>query len=113
MTNLYFRTLSKAVNYYTERGYTFPFDFSAGSLAPSIWTIVAVHRFEGETDPSDNAVLYVLEHKNDLDKGIVMDAYGANNDERITRFLKAVPRKFPAWLIRPENDDLTPFPRSA
>jgi len=95
MTNKYFRTLSKAVDYYIEQGYTYPFDFSAIPLAAHLWSIVAAHRFEGETDPSDNAVLYALEQRNGLGKGIVVDAYGANRNEIIARFLKNVPRKFP------------------
>ncbi|HRI58946.1 MAG TPA: hypothetical protein PK228_04470 [Saprospiraceae bacterium] len=103
MTTLYFRTLSKAVNHYTEQGYTFPFDFSAAPLAADKWVIVAVHRFEGFSDPSDNSVLYVMEHKNGIDKGIVVDAYGAGRNERINRFLQNVPRRFPVQLIAPES----------
>lgn len=95
MTNKYFRTLSKAVDHYIGQGYTYPFDFSAIPLAAHQWSIVAVHRFEGETDPSDNVVLYALEQRNGLEKGIVVDAYGANRNESIARFLKNIPIKFP------------------
>ncbi len=108
MKNLYFRILSKAVNHYTEKGYTFPFCFSSDPLSPSSWIIVTVHRFEGFSDPSDNAVLYILEHKNGLDKGIVIDAYGPENDNHITRFLSDVPRKFPMQLIHTEAQRPSP-----
>lgn len=94
MSRLYFRTLSKAVNHYADQGYTFPFDFSDSSTAPAKWIIVETHRFEGFSDPSDNAVLYVLEHQNGLDQGIIIDVYGANRDERISRFIQRIPRLF-------------------
>lgn len=100
---MYFRTLCKSVNYYTDLGYTFSFHFSDGHVNPENWVIVDTHRFEGLTDPSDNAILYVLEHKNGQDKGIIIDAYGANGDERIRKFLQKMPRNFPPWVILPET----------
>lgn len=96
MSHLYFRTLSKAVNHYLERGYTFPFNFSKETISPARWAIVEVYRFEGFTDPSDNAILYVLEHENGRDKGTIVDSYGAKTDKRISQFLESIPRLFPA-----------------
>lgn len=101
MEKPYFRTLSKAVNHYTEQGYTFPLDDSNTTFDTSKWVIVTIHRFEGLSDPSDNVILCVVEHKNGLDKGIVIDAYGANRNERLNRLLKPLQRRFPAWLIVP------------
>lgn len=103
MKNIYFRTLSKAVNYYTEKGYIFPFDLTEHHGCRSKWTLVQTHRFEGNTDPSDNSILYVLEHKNGLDKGILIDAYGPMHDESINQFLQNVPRQFPDWLTSLES----------
>lgn len=94
MSRSYFRTLSKAVNHYTERGYTYPFRFSDKSLSPASWVIVETHRFEGFSDPSDNVILYVLENTNGADKGIIVDIYGARSDERINHFLHLVPMRF-------------------
>ena len=103
MKNIDFRTLSKAVDYYTNLGYTFPFDFSSGNTPSGNWVIVATHRFEGFSDPSDNSVLYILENKISQKKGILIDAYGAERNENMNQFLQSVPREFPDWLVAPES----------
>lgn len=51
--------------------------------------IVNFFRFEGESDPDDNAILYVIE-TNDGTKGTLVDAYGVYNDAKVTRFMKDV-----------------------
>lgn len=43
---------------------------------PSQFTIVQTYRFEGFSNPDDNAVLYAIETE-DGSKGTLMDAYGA------------------------------------
>ncbi len=95
MSRLYFRTLSKAMAYYTGQNYVFAFNFPDPSIDPSEWAIVAVHRFEGFTDPSDNMILFVLENESDSNKGIILDAYGADRSEPINQFLQQVSRRFP------------------
>ncbi len=102
MEKVTFRTLSKAVDYYTNLGYTFPFDFSAGNESSAGWAIVATHRFEGFSDPADNSVLFILEDKSHQDKGLFIDAYGAARNEFMNQFLQKIPRYFPTWLILPE-----------
>lgn len=99
----YFRTLSKAVNYYTDRGYTFSFDFDNTSAGQENWAIVQTHRFEGDSNPSDNAILYALEHKNGKDKGIIVDAYGAACSARKCGWLKRVKRSYPTDLASAEQ----------
>ncbi|RFS24040.1 hypothetical protein DVR12_09155 [Chitinophaga silvatica] len=42
---------------------------------PEDLTIIKTYRFEGESDPDDSSVLYVMEDK-DGDKSYVLDAYG-------------------------------------
>ena len=46
-------------------------------------------RFEGESDPADNAILYVIETQ-DGTKGTLVDSYGTNNDSRVSRFMEDV-----------------------
>lgn len=99
---MYFRTLSKAVNHFTALGYNFPFDFSKQLHGEKKWAIVETHRFEGFSDPSDNSILYLLENDNGIDKGMVIDCYGAGRDERINKFLQDVSRNFPDWILRAE-----------
>jgi mannose/fructose-specific phosphotransferase system component IIA len=51
--------------------------------------IIDFYRFEGQSDPADNAIMYVIE-ANDGDKGTLIDAYGAYADENVNRFISKV-----------------------
>ena len=51
--------------------------------------IIDFFRFEGESDPADAAILYVIETC-DGDKGTLIDAYGTYSDEDINKFLLKV-----------------------
>lgn len=56
---------------------------------PSEVEILHFYRFEGESNPSDNAILYAIK-TNDGEKGTIVDAYGMYNDLLITTFMKLV-----------------------
>ena len=61
---------------WTEHGFT------AGkgkSYQPEDLTIIKTYRFEGESDPSDNSILYIIEAKDGL-IGYSLDSYGAYSD---------------------------------
>jgi hypothetical protein len=47
------------------------------------------YRFEGESDPSDNAIVYAIETKTG-EKGTLIDSYGAYSDANIEKFIKEV-----------------------
>lgn len=49
-------------------------------LLPSQFEIVAHHRFEADTDPSNSSVLYVIESHDHNMKGILISAYGVYSD---------------------------------
>ncbi|WP_240676087.1 hypothetical protein [Botryobacter ruber] len=51
--------------------------------------IVDFYRFEGESDPDDMSILYVLETTNGL-KGTISNSYGPYADENIDTFMKQV-----------------------
>ncbi len=51
--------------------------------------IVNFYRFEGESDPGDNSILYLIE-TSDQTKGMLLDAYGTYAQEQITQFVKQV-----------------------
>lgn len=60
---------------------------------PEDLTIVKTYRFEGDSDPADNSVLYLVE---DQDKtiGYILDAYGIYSDNEgpgFDDFLKKIP----------------------
>ncbi|WP_143308215.1 hypothetical protein [Chitinophaga vietnamensis] len=60
---------------------------------PEDLTIIKTYRFEGESDPSDASILYVMEDK-EGDKGYVIDAYGvysSHEESGFNDFIKQIP----------------------
>ncbi|HVU54746.1 MAG TPA: hypothetical protein VHD83_06805 [Puia sp.] len=82
-------TVTAAVKGLKQRGYTIDFNLEADciscsgsepSLKPSEFVITEVYRFEGESDPGDEAVVYAIESK-DGRKGILVNGFGISADE--------------------------------
>ncbi len=91
-------TLSECVTSVVKKGYRDNMQMTLQGLysatmkktyRPEEIVIIDFFRFEGESDPADSAILYVIE-TNDGDKGTLIDAYGAYSDEDINRFLLRV-----------------------
>jgi hypothetical protein len=74
----------------TEKG------FGTGTgkyYTPDHLKIIKTYRFEGESDPSDSAILYVLE-ANDGTIGYSLDAYGVysnHEDDKYDDFIRRIP----------------------
>lgn len=51
--------------------------------------ILNFYRFEGESDPADNSILYAIEAA-DGKRGTLVDAYGPYADSKVTRFIHQV-----------------------
>jgi len=86
MTN--YDTVSEAVNKLKERGYTLDFNLEPDhitcpeetvSLAPSEFEIAEVYRFEGNSDPGDEAIVFAIESKHGH-KGILVNGFGISAD---------------------------------
>ena len=80
-------TVSEAVNGLKTRGYDLDFNLSENCLVcndnklnADDFEIVETHRFEGDTDPSDEAIVYAIESKKGL-KGVLVNGYGISADE--------------------------------
>lgn len=61
---------------------------------PEDLQIIKTYRFEGESDPSDSVVLYIIEAKEDGLIGYSLDAYGAysnHDDEKYDDFIRKIP----------------------
>lgn len=50
------------------------------SLHPDEFEIIEVHRFEGDTNPSDEEVVYAVESKDGKTKGTFVSAFGLYAD---------------------------------
>ena len=62
-----------------------------GRVLPSDEVVIrAVHRFEGESDPDDMTVVYVLESK-DGTRGVLVDAFGIYADPEVGAVLSTIP----------------------
>jgi hypothetical protein len=57
---------------------------------PEELAIKKIYRFEGNSDPSDMAILYGIASKNGT-KGILLDAYGAYANSILGDFIKKIP----------------------
>lgn len=80
-----FNNLVEASNYYIQQGYTDNLHLMNEQIVcndkntvlnQGDFTIDAVYRFEENTDPSDNSVLYAISSKDGKIKGMLIDAYG-------------------------------------
>jgi hypothetical protein len=94
----YMKSLSSCLNKMVQDGYSADFKVTEEGLYtldthktyyPPDVRVVNFFRFEGPSDPDDNAILYVIE-TNDGIKGTLVDAYGAYSDPYVDRFIKNV-----------------------
>lgn len=79
-------TVSAAVSGLKSRGYTTDFNLEENCVVcqgerfkASDFEIVEVNRFEGNSDPADEAAVYAIEGK-DGKKGVLVTSYGANTE---------------------------------
>ena len=87
-------TVTDAVKGLKQRGYTKDFNLEENCIVcheekfhPEDFEIVAFYRFEGDSDPADEAVVYAIESKNG-DKGILVSGYGISADEMSSEMAK-------------------------
>ncbi len=93
------RSLINVLNRLKKDGYKTDFKVSAegrlctmenkDEFSPEEVRIVDFYRFEGESDPDDMSILYVIETKSGL-KGTISNSYGPYADSNVDSFLKKV-----------------------
>lgn len=94
----YMNTLTQCVNKALKEGFTDSMQVTRSGLLdttrnktyqPTQITVVDFYRFEGESDPADNTIMYKIE-TTDGAKGILIDAYGPYADENVNKFMQEV-----------------------
>jgi hypothetical protein len=94
-----FDTVTEAINDLRSRGFDVDFNIAFDKLLcvqnnmclnPSEFEIVEIYRFEGETNPSDEDVVYAVESKDGGMKGVVTSAYGMYADSMSTEMIKKI-----------------------
>lgn len=102
-------TLSNVTAIASERGFKENFKVTPEGLyaasnniayLPNEVKIDNFYRFEGASNPDDNAILYLLETHDGL-RGTLTDAYGATADGMIAEFISRIP----VLPKAPGNDD--------
>jgi hypothetical protein len=91
-----YETMSMAISELKARGYTLDFNLEENCIIcneekfhPEDFEINEVYRFEGYTDPADEAVVYAIESKTGL-KGILINAYGIYADGMSDEMIKKI-----------------------
>jgi hypothetical protein len=94
-----FETLSEALNDLTLRGYTLDFALhtekdclicrkTTRQLSSDDFEIDEFYRFEGDTDPGDEMVVYALSSSKYNVKGVVVNAFGVYADETTSKIVE-------------------------
>jgi len=87
-------TVSGATNGLKERGFTLDFNLkenciicSGNEYKPEDFEIVEIHRFEGNSDPADSAIVYGIKSK-DGQKGVLVNGYGISANPMTSQMAK-------------------------
>lgn len=89
-------TLLEALNDLKNRGYTLDFNLANDYLHcaehdlrihPEDFEIIETHRFEGDTNPSEQSVVYAIESVRG-EKGVLVNAYGLYADTMSANMVK-------------------------
>jgi hypothetical protein len=94
-----YTTVSEALNDLYKRGYKFDFSFlkddgciycqkGSQSLNADEFVIDELYRFEGETDPGDEMIVYAISSKKSNIKGTLINAYGIYSDSNNSKIVE-------------------------
>ncbi|MBK6699947.1 MAG: phosphoribosylpyrophosphate synthetase [Saprospiraceae bacterium] len=94
-----YETVSEAINDLIKRGYTHDFNIhldgeclvcnnTTTQLSPDDFEIDETYRFEGNTDPGDEMILFAISSKKHKIKGTLLNAYGLYSDSVTTKIVE-------------------------
>ena len=95
-------TLSEVLNNLREEGYTTDFNLAANCLVcghnmleihPDDFIVDRHFRFEGMSDPDDEAVVYAISSEKHGLKGVVVNGYGLYSDHATNEMMKKLDEK--------------------
>jgi hypothetical protein len=92
----HYSTVSEAINKLRAEGFVTDFNLEDNCIICNTekfdvedLEIVDVYRYEGDSDPSDEAIVYAIESKSGV-KGILVNGYGISSDSRISEILEKI-----------------------
>ena len=95
MSQMYhYATVSEALNELNENGFTIDFNLHEEDIKknPHQYQIEHVYRYEGNTDPGDEAVVYGIKSSSGQ-KGVFVAGFSANSDNDAARVLNELSTK--------------------
>lgn len=96
----HYATVTEAIEQLKKQGYTLDFNLQENHLTADgqaypadEFEIVDLYRYEGPSDPADEATVYALANATGA-KGILVSGYGISTDEASTETLKQLHYKY-------------------
>jgi hypothetical protein len=96
----HYATVTEAIGQLKKQGFTLDFNLTADQLKAgeelypaADFEIVDLYRYEGASDPGDEATVYALASRSGL-KGILVSGYGISTDEVSEETLKQLHYKY-------------------
>jgi hypothetical protein len=96
----HYATVTEAVEKLHQQGYTLDFGLQTGKLVADDkiypaedFEIVDLYRYEGASDPADEATVYALVSKTGL-RGLLVSGYGVSSDSASEETLKHLHYKY-------------------
>ena len=95
-------TLSEVTNILYERGYTIDFNLKGNCLEcsgnllkvfPGEFIVDKHYRFEGPSDPGDEAIVYAISSEKYNLKGVLVNGYGISSESFTDEMIKALDEK--------------------
>ncbi|HEV8081605.1 MAG TPA: phosphoribosylpyrophosphate synthetase [Chitinophagaceae bacterium] len=95
-------TLSEIINLLKEKGYTIDFNLKGNYLEcganllkifPGEFIIDKHYRFEGPSDPGDEAIVYAISSPKYNLKGVLVNGYGISSNSITDEMIKALDEK--------------------
>src|SRR5690606_24173204 len=92
-----FGTLSETINGLIKLGYIHDFNISEEclvchqtniTLSPNDFQIDKVYRFEGESNPEDQSILYAISSAKFDIKGVLVNGYGISSDDTTSKLIE-------------------------
>ncbi len=96
----HYATVTEAIEQLKSQGYTLDFNLKENQLAADgqlyaadDFEIVDLYRYEGASDPADEATVYALASSSGL-RGVLVTGYGTSADETSAETLKQLHYKY-------------------
>lgn len=113
-----FGTLSETINGLVKLGYTHDFNIKEDcivchaaniTLSPEDFQIDHVYRFEGDSDPEYQSILYAISSSKFDVKGTLVNGYGISSDETTSRLIEKLNTHHKQKIMDVKSNDATPL----